>query len=879
MKNPVATYRVQFNKGFDFNRAARESVYLKELGVSHLYASPCLKAVSGSVHGYDVTDFTQVNPELGGIEAYERLCDVLQVAGMGQILDIVPNHMAADPKENPLWRDVLAFGEASPHADFFDINWQAPDVKIRQKVLAPILGDHYDNCLKRGELQFKLRETKICLTYYEHELPLSPAATNKIREMGKIREKDQKPSASVSVGEQTNPEPTESQTRLKAVLDDINADPDRIHDICELCHFRLAWWRTAPDDINFRRFFDINELVCLRMEKDAVFHAVHEIPLKWFARKMIDGFRIDHPDGLCDPKAYLMQLAQNAPDAWIVVEKILETDEKLPLDWPAAGTTGYDFLYHVNGLFVDPAGEAPLTKLYKEIAGPVTEFAEVVRQKKHQVLEKSFPGAIERLARLLTDIRFRHRPYRDLIQKDLYDAVKEVIACFPVYRTYARPDFDLSDPLDPAGYGENDIIDAIDAIDATDKQRIKQAVSMARHHQPEIDQRAWDLIENCLTLTLAGTRESESEFVIRFQELAGPAMAKGLEDTTFYCFNRLVSLNEVGGNPGIFGVPVAEFHAHCQYIQKHSPLTLCATATHDTKRGEDTRLRINLLSEISEKWADTVKQWMAMTAKYQTEHKNQDLPDANTRYLYFQTLVGAWPIEQARMTDYMEKAVKEAKVHTSWTQPDETYEKILADFVQKSLSDQVFTESVEVFVSELKWPAWISSLSQTLIKCTAPGVPDIYQGTELWDLSLVDPDNRRPVDFSERRRLLARLKGRTGPEILSELHTGLPKLFVILKALEVRRRFPEAFGKNGTYRAIDLKGEKAAHGVAFIRGESCITIAPRLLIGLDGDWRKTVVRLPGHTWENALTGEKWESGDVRLASLTSAFPVALLVKI
>ena len=874
MINPIATYRVQFNKAFDFNQAARESLYLKELGISHLYASPCLKAVSGSMHGYDVTDFTRVNPELGGIEAYERLCDVLQVAEMGQIMDIVPNHMAANPKENSLWQDVLAVGEASPYADFFDINWHPPDVKIRQKVLIPILGDHYDNCLKQGELQLKRRGTKICLTYYEHELPLSPAASDKIREMGKIlqmgkiREMGKRSSASAKEG--TDSAPAESETQLEAALEDINADADCIHDICELCHFRLAWWRTAASDINFRRFFDINELVCLRMEKDAVFHALHEMPLNWFDRKMIDGFRIDHPDGLYDPKAYLMQLAENAPGAWIVVEKILETDEKLPRDWPVAGTTGYDFLHRVNGLFVDPAGEAPLTTLYEEITGPVTEFAEVVRQKKHQVLEKSFPGEIKRLARLLMDIRFRHRPYRDLIQIDLYEAVKEVIASFPVYRTYARPDSDLSDPSDPGGAGENGV------IDATDRQRIQQAVSLARHHQSEIDQRAWELIENCLTLALAGT--SESEFVVRFQEFTGPAMAKGLEDTTFYCFNRLVSLNEVGGNPGVFGVSMPEFHAHCQYIQTHYPLTLCATATHDTKRGEDTRLRINLLSEICEKWAGTVKQWMAMTARYQTEHKNQKMPDANTRYLYFQTLVGTWPIEQSRMADYMEKAVKEAKVHTSWTEPDETYEKILADFVQKSLADPAFTEAVEVFVSELKWPAWISSLSQTLIKCTAPGVPDIYQGTELWDLSLVDPDNRRPVDFSKRRRMLADLKGRTGPEILSELHTGLPKLFVILKALDVRRRFPDAFGEKGTYRPIDVNGEKAAHAVAFIRGESCITIAPRLLIGLDSDWRETVVRLPGQTWENVLTGEKWEGGDVRLASLTSSFPVALLVK-
>lgn len=852
MNDFAATYRVQFTTDFDFDRAATVSLYLKDLGISHLYASPVLKPVSGSTHGYDVADFTKVNPALGGEEAFERLCGMLRVSGMGMILDIVPNHMAAHPIENPQWQDVLTIGPLSPYADFFDIDWSTSDIKTWQKVLVPVLGDHYDACLGRGELQLKKHKTNIFLAYYEHELPLSMDAVERVWQIA--RNKNEK-----AVNGAAPLDIMDRDDLPDSVLTDINGDPDLLHEVLELCHFRLAFWRTAASDINYRRFFDIDELVGLRMEKDAVFNAAHERVLNWWDRKLVDGFRVDHPDGLYDPMAYLAKLADRAPGAVLVVEKILETDERLPADWPVAGTTGYDFLHRVNGLFVDPAGEIPLTRLYEELTGPVPAYAEVVRRKKHQVLDQSFRSETARLTAMLIKIRFRHRRYRDLIYRDLWDAVIEVNACFPVYRTYIRADPGVSRT------GE---------ISDVDRQRIHHAVSRAREHLPQLDDNVFGFIEDLLTLTLTGN--GEAEFVARFQQFTGQVMAKGMEDTAFYCFNRLISLNEVGGDPDAFGISVEAFHRHCEYIQKYYPRTLCATATHDTKRGEDTRLRIDLLSEIPEKWAAAVKRWMRMTAGHQTPQNKGDLPDANTRYLFFQTLVGAWPIDEKRITGYMLKAVKEAKIHTSWIQPDAFYENAVTGFVQHCLSDTVFLSDLEEFLSALNRPARISSLSQALIKCTAPGVPDIYQGTELWDHSLVDPDNRRPVDFSERGQLLFALKDRIGPDTLSEMETGLPKLFVIATALDVRRRFPEAFGEKSSYQPLKVTGSKAKHALAFARGGRCITIAPRLLMGLDNDWKNTVVSIPRQSWENVLTRETWKGGEIPLAELLSSFPAALL---
>lgn len=845
MNFPIATYRIQFYKDFGFDSGAAQLSYLKTLGISHLYSSPCLKAVRGSMHGYDVADFTKINPEPGGDSGHDRLCRALQKIGMGYILDIVPNHMAAHGKQNPLWRDVLAFGLSSPYADFFDIDWQTRDMKIRNKVLLPLLGDHYDICLENKQLQFRRLGSEIVLTYFDHELPVSTQTINEILDLDTAHTPWPKEWKRDSAGGYQG-------DGIDALLEDINNDPDRIHALLELQHYCLAYWRTAASDINYRRFFDISDLVGIRSEKEAVFQHSHQLIFKWINQGKIDGLRIDHPDGLSDPEEYLENLTRHAPCAWIVVEKILSDNERLPESWPVGGTTGYDFLNRLNGLFVDPSGEDPMTRLYTELTGQPGDYAEIVRRKKHQILEKSFFGEIESLARLLFDIRLKHRPYRDVIYPHLFKAIREIIACFPVYRSYVRPN--------------------LLKISPADMQWIQKALALARIHQDDIDEKVWELIESLLHLKLRGP--CEKDFILRFQQLTSTAMAKGAEDTAFYCFNRLVSLNEVGGNPGRFGTSMKEFHEYCRFLQTRYPRSLTATTTHDAKRGEDTRLRINLLSEIPERWSEAVRNWFDMTAKYRTG----SLPDPNTLYLLFQTLVGTWPINEERLTGYMEKAVREAKVHTSWKEQDENYESILLNFINKTLSDTNFIHDLEAFLSELIWPARISSLSQTLIKCTAPGIPDFYQGTELWDLNLVDPDNRRPVDYEHRRRMISQINGKTGPDCLSEIDSGLPKLFIIQSALSVRRGLPDLFGHKSTYRPLYAEGSASEHVLAFVRGENVITVAPRLVLKLNGNWEDTVIILPPGTWENVFSGEQWPGGRIGLFELLAGFPVALLIR-
>ena len=841
----IATYRIQFNGDFGFDRGAAEVPYLKELGISHLYASPCLTAVTGSPHGYDVTDFAGANPELGGNAAYERMCETLQHAGMGQVLDIVPNHMATDSRRNAMWRDVLEFGLLSPYAGFFDIDWQSPDEKIRHKVLLPILGDHYNTCLEKGEFQFRMTGSQIRLNYYDHDLPVSMEAMDQILDSTELR-------LSLPGVRRQDLNMADHGQAINQVLEKINHNPDRVHELIEMQHYRPAYWRTAAFDINFRRFFDINDLVGVCVEKEEVFKKAHRLIFDWVHKGFIDGLRIDHPDGLSDPEGYLAELSRNAPHTRVWVEKILTGNERLPANWPVVGSTGYDFLNLVNGLYVDPEGEVPLTRLYEEITGEPSDYAETVRSKKHLVLEKSFSGEIALLTRLLVKIRFAHRPYRDLIERDLRAAVTEIAACFPVYRTYIRPD--------------------LMQVSSIDMQRVKTAISRAQFYLPRIDPLVWDFLDNLFMLRVRG--ETETRFILRFQQFTGPAMAKGVEDTTFYSFNRLTSLNEVGGEPGGFGTSLERFHEVCRTNQAETPETLLATATHDTKRGEDARIRINLLSEIAEEWSGTVKHWMEMTGPY----RERDLPDPNTLYLIFQTLVGAWPIDRQRLTDYMLKAVKEAKIHTTWTETNTGYESSLSAFIAGILSDTAFVRDVERFTASLLGPAWISSLSQVLIKCTAPGIPDFYQGTELWDLNLVDPDNRRPIDFDLRRRLLTELQELTVPEILSRAESGLPKLFVIKTALKVRHLLPDEFGPKGGYRPLWAKGSKAGHVVAFMRGDQVITIAPRLIVGWKEDWGNTVLQLPSGTWKNVFTNEEWQGNGHGLSVLLGQFPVALLVK-
>ncbi|MFP5287548.1 MAG: malto-oligosyltrehalose synthase, partial [Thermoanaerobaculia bacterium] len=597
-------------------------------------------------------------------------------------------------------------------------------------------------------------------------------------------------------------------------------------------------WRTAGRELDYRRFFDVHTLAGLRTEDERVFADTHSLVLGWVRRGLLGGLRIDHPDGLRDPEQYFERLRSAAPDAWIVVEKILEPGERLPDSWPVDGTTGYDFLNPVGGLFVDPNGEKPLTDLYAELTGPCADYPELVWQKKHLVLEELLAAEVNRVAEVFLQVCERHRRYRDFMRNELRAAVREVAACFPVYRSYVRAE---------AG-----------KLATEDEEHVTLAIEAARARRPDLPSDLFDFFRDLLLLRVQGP--VEGELVMRFQQLTGPAMAKGVEDTAFYNYHRLVALNEVGGDPGRFGVSVEEVH---RGLSESWPRAMLATSTHDTKRSEDVRARLALLSEIPERWAEAVHRWL----------ERHPFLDANAAYLLYQTLVGAWPIETDRAVAYMEKAAREAKGRTSWTRIDPEYEDALRTFVEAVLADRDFVADLEAFVAPLVEPGRVNSLAQTLIKITAPGVPDIYQGTELWTLALVDPDNRRPVDYEERRRLLEELAGAPAPapeEILARMDEGLPKLWVIRQALRLRERV------QGSYAPLLARGARAGHVFAFSRGGEVVTVVPRLVIGLGGDWGDTSLELPPGRWRNELTGDHVDGGEVRLADLLRRFPVALL---
>jgi (1->4)-alpha-D-glucan 1-alpha-D-glucosylmutase len=556
--------------------------------------------------------------------------------------------------------------------------------------------------------------------------------------------------------------------------------------------------------------------------------------------------RVDHPDGLRDPKEYFERLHKASPCAWIVAEKILEPEERLPSSWPIAGTTGYDFLFRINNLFVDAAGEAPLTDLYCEFTGEPADFAAVVHDKKHLVMREILGSDVNRLTALFVEICERNRRHRDYTRHELHEALREVVACFPVYRTYVR-----------AEAGE---------VSKADARTISETIEKAKANRPDLDANLFDFFRDILLLRMRG--ELESELVMRFQQLTGPVTAKDVEDTAFYCFNRLVSLNEVGGDPGRFGLSQDEFHAACVETQREWPRSMLASSTHDTKRSEDVRARLNVLSEIPDHWSKAVRRWTALAEPY----RRDGFSDRNTEYLLYQTLVGAWPIEAERLIAYMEKAPREAKTHTSWTKP---YESALRGFIKEILNSRNFTAELETFAKPPIEPGRINSLAQILLKLTAPGIPDFYQGTEVWNLSLVDPDNRRPVDYTLRRRLLADLKGMPPEKIWRRIDDGLPKLWVMRQSLELRRE-RRLFAPEDSYRPLACRGPKSRHVVAFARGDLAVTVVPRLVLKLGGSWGDTTVELPPGRWHHAFTDETFNGGELRAANLLKHFPVALL---
>jgi (1->4)-alpha-D-glucan 1-alpha-D-glucosylmutase len=879
---PLSTYRVQLRPGFGFDEAAAIAGYLADLGITHLYSSPYLQAARGSTHGYDVVDPTRINEELGGEEAHARFCRGLGEKGLGQVLDIVPNHMAITERRNVWWWDVLENGPSSRYAFYFDVDWDPPQARLRNTVLLPILGDHYGRELEAGELKLVRRGGRFEIHYQAHRMPVAPRsldallaeaarrcgsaelafladsfgqlplATATDRESTARRHRDKEVLAGLLA--RLCDERPEVAAAVDALVKEMNADPDWLDELLQRQNYRPAFWRTAGHELDYRRFFDVNTLVGLCVEDERVFADTHALILRWLSDGVLDGVRVDHPDGLRDPQQYLERLRGAAPEAWIVVEKILEPGEPLRDSWPVDGTTGYDFMTLAGGLFVDPAGEGPLTDLYRELTGQGADWTELVREKKLLVLHELLASDVNRLAEVSLAVCERHRRHRDYTRFELRQAIREVAACFPVYRSYVRAEAGEVSPEDERWAGE--------------------AIEAAKARRTDLSPELFDFFRDLLLLRLRG--EAESELVMRFQQLTGPTMAKGVEDTAFYNFHRLISLNEVGGSPGKFGVTLEEFHRRCCESRRRWPRAMLATSTHDTKRSEDVRARISLLSEIPREWGEAVRRWFERNAR----HRRGEWPDRNAEVLLYQTLVGAWPLSVERAVADMEKAAREAKVHTSWTRPNPEYEEALRGFVRDVLEDPDFADDLEAFVAPLIEPGRMSSLAQTLLKIAGPGVPDFYQGTEIWDLSLVDPDNRRPVDYELRRRLLEELANGMCPEaILARMDEGVPKLWLIRQGLHLRRGRPAPFSPEGDYEPLHARGAKADHAVAFLRGGEVAVVVPRLLIGLGGDWGDTSLDLPAGRWRNEMTGEEVEGGALPLARLLERFPVALLARL
>ena len=811
---PRATYRVQLHKDFGFEAAAAIVPYLSKLGVSHLYCSPYLQARTGSTHGYDVVDQRKISDELGGEDAHRLMCDVLREHGMSHILDVVPNHMTITDRANAWWWDVLKHGPDSHYASYFDIDWDPPEAKLHRTILVPILGDHYGKVLRSGDIRAELDGEEEVVRYFEHVLPVAPGTTTGLS------------------------------------LAKVNADAEILHQVLERQHYRLAFWRSAGEELNYRRFFSINDLAALRMDNPDVFDRVHELVLRMVRDGRLEGLRIDHVDGLRDPEGYLTQLRSWAPEAYIVVEKILEPEESLRSTWPVEGTTGYDFLNEVNGLFVDPAAEAPMTAIYERFVGEPVDLDELKRDKKLLLMRTELSADIERLTELFSEICQTHRDQRDYTRNEVRDALRETIAAFPVYRTYVST--------------------ATGRVAAQDVDYVERATGAAGQRRPELVG-LLSFLAGILLLRVDG--DAENELAMRLQQTTGPVMAKGVEDTVFYVYNRFAGLNEVGGDPGRFGTSVAEFHEVMANAQKEWPNRMLATSTHDTKRSEDVRARLAVLSEIPELWDRAVSEWRAMN----DSAREGSLPDRNMEYLLYQTLVGAWPLEADRAAAYAAKAAKEAKVHTSWIDPDESYDVALERFVRMILSNAEFTGSVARFVEPLLEPGRVTALAQLLVKLTAPGVPDVYQGTELWDLSLVDPDNRRPVDYALRDDLIQRLQGSRAEDALAGSDDGATKLFVMQKTLRLRKERATAFGAESTYEPLIATGSERDYVVAYSRGDEVVAVVPRLVLGIRGGWGDTKLRLAQGRWRNVFTDEEHDD-EVEMTSLLSRFPVALLAR-
>jgi (1->4)-alpha-D-glucan 1-alpha-D-glucosylmutase len=888
-----ATYRLQLHAGFDFAAAAAITAYLADLGVSHVYLSPVLQAAKGSTHGYDVVDPSAVNEELGGEHGHVELQKALGEAGLGQILDIVPNHMAVASRDNRWWWDVLENGPSSVYAGYFDVDWGAPETRDGQPhpvVLLPFLGDHYGRELEAGRFKLERSAGSFVLRYYDQQVPIAPRSLDQLvsraarhlprstepavraevesigTALGRLPPSWATDRASVRERHRDKEvlrarlavlctEHPEVAAALDAEAEALNSSPDALDALLQRQNYRLAFWRTASEEGQYRRFFDINELVGIRVEDDAVFADSHRLILHWIREGIIDGLRVDHVDGLRDPLAYLRRLEEARTGVWALVEKILAREEELPPDWPVAGTTGYDWLNLADGLFVKKEGAEALEAAFNAFTGTEQSWEDIVHDCKMQVLDSSLASDLTRVVEDMAKVCEGHRRHSDHTRKELRECLAEVIAAYAVYRTYVSP-------------GK--------APTEQDITIVTRAVAAAGIRCPDIDGELLTFLRDILLLEISGP--AETELALRFQQVTSPVMAKAVEDTAFYRYMPLLALNEVGGDPGNPGTQAEEFHSWCARTQSSHPFGLLATSTHDTKRSEDVRARLSVLSEVPEEWAETAARWHVLNRRVRVA----DLPDPATEWMFYQALVGAWPISPARALGFLEKAVREAKLYTSWDQPNPIYEGAVNDFATRVLRSRRFISQLEEFVKRVLRPGRSNSLALKLLTLTAPGVPDLYQGSELWDLSLVDPDNRRPVDYDTRETVLSEV----GPADLPGLwaagdERGLTKLALVHRALGLRARKPRSFadGRSGVYRPLAASGHASGHVVAFGRGGNVVTVVTRwpLLLERGGGWGRTSLGLPAGEWDDVLSGRRWR-GKVAVGDLLLGLPVALLEK-
>jgi len=911
MTIPRATYRLQFHRGFGFMDAARLAPYLSKLGVSHVYSSPYLKARPGSTHGYDIVDYLALNPDLGAEDDFLRMVAAFRRHGLGQILDFVPNHMGVGGADNPLWLDVLEWGPQADHAGWFDIDWDPDRRYLKDKVLVPFLGDQYGVELKGGKLQIKFdaAEGSIAVWAYDnHKLPICPLHYSTV--LGHDDVELDRLSDLFSDLSQWRPQIAARAAVLKAELAkcvrmnaaaretldrniaSLNRDWPALDSLIQQQSWRIADFRVAGDDINYRRFFNVNELAGIRMELPAVFRHAHARILPMLEDGTLDGLRIDHIDGLLDPKTYIDDLrASVSKPFYLVVEKILAAHESLREDWKVHGTTGYDFVNLVLGILINPASEESFTATYRDFIGRDTAFSPIVYDCKMHIMENEMASELNALGRDAGRIARQNPMTQDFTNTVLRRAIKQIVACFPVYRTY---------------------IELASDQDSSDRSDLDRALTQARRFDPNIDPSVFTFLRDLLSgrLTTAPksgfNRTSVLRLAMKLQQYSGPLMAKGREDTAFYRYNRFIALNEVGGEPERFGVSAAAFHKANTQRADRWPAAMLATSTHDTKRGEDTRARLAVLADMPEEWAHQVKGWSRLIRARRRESESSTLPDRNDEYLLYQLLVGSWPVELLenpdaaglaaygeRIRTTLEKSMREGKLHSNWSLPDTSYEKAMQSFARDALDPRRtgFLSSFLPFVQRVARLGMRNSLIQAVLKLTVPGTPDIYQGCEMWDLSLVDPDNRRPVDYELRERVRDSLEpslqsdpAATLHDLLVDWRDGRIKLAIVTMLLRLRTAHPVLFAE-GSYEPLTIGGEKTDRIIGFIRSGDNTQVAVLVarypgLREADPGWEGSAISLPAGDWRDIFSGQTIGGNRaVEPSALFGLLPAAVLVAV